>query len=145
MLAVYATLPGQRDIFVIRLHLRPDDTVERVEANLRLDLVPVKTELLYDQSGLYEIVWRLLGRRCPAIARTELYRFFENSVKPRLTRQRRDFSAGLYGLHVITSHAPGVPYCGGVSLAYTSLLRWRGGKAVEAAADPSEFSSIELR
>ena len=145
LVTVSARLPGELHNFVILLHLRPDDTVKRVESNLLHDLLTTGTERLYDQSKVYDIVWRLLGRRCPGIGKIDLYRFVENSVKPRITHQRQDFSSGLNGLHRIWSRADGVPYCGGVALAYTHLLEWRGTKEAEAAAKATEFSSIELQ
>lgn len=145
LVTVYAKLPGQLDAFVILLHLRPDDTVQSAESNLLLNLIAYRTEEFYDQSRLYDIVWRLLGRRCPGITRLDLYRFFENSVKPRITHQQEDPSSGLNALHRVVSHASGVPYCGGVSLGYTNLLQWRGGNNPEAAAKKTQFSSIELQ
>ena len=144
-MTLYARLPGELYNFVILLHLRPDDTVKRVESNLLHDLLTTGTERLYDQSKVYDIVWRLLGRRCPGIGKIDLYRFVENSVKPRITHQRQDFSSGLNGLHRIWSRADGVPYCGGVTFAYTHLVEWRGTKEPEAAAKATEFSSIELQ
>ncbi len=134
LVTVYAQLPGELYNFVILLHLRPNDTVQRVEANLLHDLLTTGTERLYDQIKVYDLVWRLLGRRCPGIGKLDLYRFFENSVKPRMTQQRQDFSSGLMGMHRIWSHAAGVPYCGGVTFAYTHLLEWRAIKDPEAAA-----------
>jgi hypothetical protein len=145
LVTVYAKLPGQLDAFVILLHLRPDDTVQSAESNLLLNLLGYQTEQVYDQSRLYDIVWRLLGRRCPGITKIDLYRFFENSVKPRITREQQDYSGGLNGLHRVVSHAAGVPYCGGVSLGYTNLLQWRGGESPQAAAKKTQFSSIELQ
>jgi hypothetical protein len=145
LVTVYAKLPGELDSFVLLIHLRPNDTVERVESNLLRDLLTARSEQFYDQSKLYDIVWRLVGRRCPGIRKLELYRFFENSVKPRVTRQQEDLSTGLNGLHRIVSHAAGVPYCGGISLAYTHLIEWRGSTDAEAAAKRTQFSSIELQ
>ena len=142
---VYAKLPGEFDAFVILLHLQPDDRVQRVESNLLRNLLNAETERFYDASRLYDIVSRLLGRRCPGIRRIELYRFFENSVKPRITQQRQDFASGINGLHRILWHAAGVPYCGGVTLAYSQVLEWRGSKDAEAAAKRTQFSSIELQ
>src|SRR4051794_31328562 len=97
LVTIYGRLPERMDQFVILLHLRPDDTVRGVESNLLYSLIEARTEAVYDRSGFYDIVWRLIGRRCPGIGKLELYRFFENSVKPRLTHQRQDFSSGLYG------------------------------------------------
>lgn len=144
LVTIYARLPERMEQFVILLHLRPDDAVRRVESNVLGDLLRARTESLYDQSGVYEIVWRLLGRRCPGLVKMELYRFFENAVKPRIKVERHDFPGGLFALHRITSHAPGVPYCG-VSLGYTNLLQWRGTKELEAAQKVENFSYIELQ
>jgi len=145
LVTVYGRLPERMDQFVILLHLRPDDTVRRVESNLLYNLIEARTEPVYDRSGFYDIVWRLVGRRCPGISKLELYRFFDNSVKPRLTHQREDFSSGLSGLHQVTSHVAAVPYCGGVTMGYTNVLKWRGATNAEAAARRTQFSSIELQ
>jgi len=145
LVTVYARLPERMEQFVILLHLRPDDTVQRAESNLLYNLIEAHTEPAYDRSELYEIVWRLLGRRCPGVTRIDLYRFFENSVKPRITHQPEDPSGGLSGRHRIASHADGVPYCGGVTLGYTNLLEWRGGTNPAAAVKRTQFSSIELQ
>lgn len=145
LVTVHARLPERMDQFVILLHLRPDDTVRRVESNLLYNLIEARTEPVYDSSGIYDIVWRLLGRRCPGISKLELYRFFENSVKPRLSHRREDFSTGLSGLHRVLSHATGVSYCGGVTMGYTNSLEWRGATNAEAAAKRTQFSSIELQ
>ena len=145
LVTVYAKLPGELDAFVLLLHLRPDDTVQRVESNLLRNLLDAATERFYDESKLYDIVSRLVGRRCPGIRKIGLYRFFENSVKPRVTQQQQDFSGGINGLHRVLWHTAGVPYCGGVTLGYTQVLEWRGSKDPEAAAKKTQFSSIELQ
>jgi hypothetical protein len=145
LVTVIGRLPERMDQFVILLHLRPDDTVRSVESNLLYNLIEAHTEPVSDSSGHYDIVWRLLGRRCPGISKLELYRFFENSVKPRLTHQRDDFSTGLNGLHRVLSHVAGVTYCGGVTMSYTNDLKWRGATNAEAAAKRTHFTSIELQ
>lgn len=144
LVTVYGRLPERMDQFVILLHLRPDDTVLRVESNLLTDLIDAHTEQGYDQSGLYEIVWRLLGRRCPGIAKIGLYRFVENLVLPRIKTERQDFTGGLFGLHRVHMHAAGVPYCG-VSFGYTTLLEWRGSTDPRAGRSKKNFSSIEMQ
>ena len=144
LVTVNGKLPGRVEGFVILLHLRPDDTVRRVESNLLSDLVDAHTELRYDHSGLYEIVSRLLGRRCPGIVKMDLYRFVENSVLPRLKQERQDFTGGLFGLHRVHWHAAGVPYCG-VTVGYTTLIEWRGSADPRAGRSKKSFSSIELQ
>jgi hypothetical protein len=145
LVTVNARLPGQTDVFVILLHLRPDDTVRQADSNLLHGLVEAVTEPVYDSSGLYEIAWRLIGRRCPGMTKLDLYRFFENSVKPRITHQRQDLSTGINGLHRVLSQAAGVPFCGGVSLGYGNRLQWRGAQDPLAAAKLDQFSYIELQ
>src|SRR5438270_3796090 len=111
LITLTGRVPGRLEPIVLLVHLRPDDTVRSVEASLPANLIMARTEDVYDQSGLYEIVARLLGRRCPGLARLDLYRFFENIVKPRLVARRQDVSAGLFGLHKLTSRAADLSYC----------------------------------
>ncbi len=144
LVTINGTLPGRVDQFVILLHLRPDDTVRKVESNLLINLIDARTEAVYDQSGFYEIVWRLLGRRCAGMTKLDLYRFFENIAKPRIRQERRDFSGGLFGLHRLVSQAGGMPYCG-VGFGYTNLTEWRGSAEMAAGRNFKEFSSIELQ
>ncbi len=112
------------DQFVLLILLGPGNAIRRVESNLAIRLTEARTETVYDQSGLYEIVWRLLGRSCPGIAKLDLYRFFENSVKPRIRQEQQDLSKSLWGVHRLISHAVGVPNCG-VSFGHTGLAEWR--------------------
>lgn len=144
LVTVNAKLPDRVDQFVILLHLHPDDTVARVESNLLINLIDARTERVYDQSGFYDIVWRLLGRRCAGINKLDLYRFFENAVKPRIRQEQNDLASGLWGLHRLVSHAAGVPYCG-TSFSYTNLTEWRGSADMKAGRSFKQFSAIELR
>lgn len=144
LVTVNAKLPDRIDQFVILLHLRPDDTVARVESNLLINLIDARTEPVYDQSGLYDIVWRLLGRRCAGINKLDLYRFFEKAVKPRIRQEQKDLTSGLWGLHRMVSHAAGVPYCG-TSFTYTNLTEWRGSADMKAGRNFKQFSAIELQ
>ena len=145
LVTVNAQLPGQTDAYVILLHLRPDDTVRSADSNLLYGLVEANTEPLYDRSGLYEIVWRLIGRRCPGMTKLDLYRFFQNSVKPRIAHQRQDLSTGINGLHRVLSSSGAVPFCGGVTFSYGNRVQWRGAQNPEAAAKRDQFSYIELQ
>src|SRR5215204_971430 len=144
LVTVNGKLPQRVDQFVILLHLRPDDIVRRVESNLLINLIDARTEPVYDQSGFYDIVWRLLGRRCAGLNKLELYRFFENAVKPRIRQEQQDLSSGLWGLHRLVSHAAGVPYCG-ATFGYTVLTEWRGSAELKAGRNLKEFSSIALQ
>jgi hypothetical protein len=144
LVTVNAKLPDRVDQFVILLHLRPDDTVVRVESNLLINLIDARTEPVYDQSGFYDIVWRLLGRRCAGLQKLELYRFFENAVKPRIRQEQKDLATGLWGLHRLLSRAAGVPYCG-ASFTYTNLTEWRGSADMKGGRNFKQFSAIDLQ
>ena len=144
LVTVNAKLPGRVDQFVILLHLRPDDIVLRVESNLLINLIDARTEAVYDQSGFYDIVWRLLGQRCAGMNKLDLYRFFENTVKPRIRQEQKDLASGLWGVHRLVSHAAGVPYCG-AGFTYTNLTEWRGSADMKAGRNFKQFSAIELR
>jgi hypothetical protein len=143
LVVVNGRLPERVEQFVLLLRLGPGDTVGRVESNLTVRLVDARTEAVYDQSGFYQIVWRLLGRRCPGLAKLDLYRFFENSVKPRIRQEQQDLSKGLWGVHRLISHAAGVPYCG-VSFDYTGLTEWRGSSDIRSGRNFTEFAFIGL-
>jgi hypothetical protein len=140
---VNGRLPERSEQVVLLLHLGPGDTVRRVEADLTVRLTDARTEAIYDQSGFYGIVWRVLGRRCPAIAKLDLYRFFENSVKPRIRQEQQDLSKGLWGMHRLISHVAGVPYCG-VSFGYTGMTEWRGSSDVRSGRNFTDFAFIAL-
>ena len=144
LVVVNGKLPERPEQFVILLHLRPDDIVRRVESNLTMNLIDARTEPDYDRSGLYQIVWRVLGRRCSGLDKLDLYRFFENAVKPRIRQRQHDLSSGLWGLHRVESQAAGVSYCG-VTFGYTSLTEWRGSAEMKAGRNFKEFSYIAMQ
>ena len=137
-------LPDRTETLVLLLHLNPDDTVASVEASLMRDLIPSTTEAAYDQSGVYEIVARILGHRCPNLTRLDLYRFIENSVKPRIKTERRDLSAGLLGRHRQSARAADLPYCG-ARFTYTTYVEWTGANNMEAGRNVSGYWSIEMK
>jgi hypothetical protein len=137
-------LPGHTETQVMLLRLAPDDTVASVEASLLGDLIPARAAEAYDQSGLYDIVARILGRHCPGLERLALYRFIENAVKPRLKMERRDLSAGLLGRHRLTARAADVPWCG-ARFTYTTYVEWTGANNMEAGRNVSGYWSIEMK
>ena len=143
LVVVNGQLPERPGQFVILLRLGPGDIVRRVESNLVASLIGARTESGYDRSGLYQIVWRVLGRRCAGMAKLDLYRFFENSVKPQIRQEQQNLSKGLWGMHRLVSRAAGVPYCG-IRFGYTGLTEWRGSSDIRSGRNFKEFSSIEL-
>lgn len=144
ILSLSGRLPGRIETILVVLRLAPDDTVTGAEASLLRNLAATQTEAEYDQSGLYELAARLLGRRCPSLVKLELYRFFENSVKPRIVKERQDLSSGLEGLHRLILHSPPLPYCG-ASFTYSQQIEWRGAADPLAAANVKGHASIALQ
>ena len=142
LVVVNGSLPERPEQFVILLRLGPGGIVTRAESNLTIRLTDARTEGDYDRSGLYPIVSRLLGRRC-AVVKLDLYRFFENAVKPRIRQEQEDLSKGLWGVHRLVWHAAGVPYCG-VSFGYTGLTEWRGSADIRSGRNFREFASVRL-
>jgi hypothetical protein len=143
LVMVNGRLPQRPEQLVLLIRLGRGDTVRRVESNLAIRLTDARTEAVYDQSGFYEIAWRVLGRRCPGIAKLDLYRFFENSAKPRIRQEQQDLSTGLWGVHRLISHAVEAPYCG-VSFGYTGLTEWRGSSDIRSGRNFTDFASIQL-
>jgi hypothetical protein len=137
-------LPDRTRPQTLLLHLNPDDTVASVEASLLGDLIPAAAAETYDQSGVYDIVARILGHRCAGLTRLALYRFIENAVKPRMKTERRDLSAGLLGRHRLVARAAEVPYCG-ARFTYTTYVEWTGANNMEAGRNAAGYWSIEVK
>jgi hypothetical protein len=137
-------IPGRTQTQVMLLRLAADDTVASVEASLLGDLIPARAAEAYDQSGVYDIVARILGRRCPGLERLALYRFIENAMKPRIKMERRDLSAGLLGRHRLTARAADVPWCG-AHFTYTTFVEWTGANNMESGRNPAGYWSIEVK
>jgi len=144
LVSLSGRLPDRTETLVLLVRLNPDDTVAGVESSLMRDLIPSTAEAAYDQSGVYEIVARILGHRCPSLTRLDLYRFIENSVKPRIRIERRDLSAGLLGRHRQTARAADLPYCG-ARFTYTTYVEWTGANNMEAGRNVSGYWSIEVK
>lgn len=74
--------PGPEDGMDMVLKLDVQRRVGEMAILLRHDPTAARTAEEYDATGLYETVGTILHDRCPGLARLELYRFFENTVKP---------------------------------------------------------------
>jgi hypothetical protein len=125
LVSVTATLPGRLEPMVVVLRLGPNDTVASAETTLPSDPAFARTEAEYDKTALYEMTLRLLGRRCAEIQPLAFYRFFENTVKPRISSRREDVRGGLFGGHKMFETANRVPLCG-ASFSYAALVEWSG-------------------
>jgi hypothetical protein len=125
-IVVAGGLPGREERLVILLHPSADGTIAGAEATLLDDPTLARTEQDYDRTGLYEVVSRLLGRRCPQADRIQVYRFFENSVKPRIVTERAHGKRGIFAArNTVLSRAAKIPFCG-VRFSFAKLVTWKG-------------------
>lgn len=87
--------------------------VSSVLVHLRADPAIAETESGYRNTGLYEAMALVLGDDCPAIDRTDVYRFFQNIVKPRIRYDDDDIEVDMTNASWTRSHhAKGLFYCG---------------------------------
>ena len=89
LVTVNAKLPDRLDQFVILLHLRPDDTVARVEFEPadQPDRRAHRTGLRPERVLRHRLAPARAALR--RIAKLDLYRFFENAVKPRIRQEQQ--------------------------------------------------------
>jgi hypothetical protein len=135
-------LPGRLDAIVILLQVGPDDRVIGAETNLLSNPLGARTEAGYAATGLYDMTVRLLGNRCPELTPLNLYRFFENTVKPNVVRTQQD-SGGIFSVHRLLTHADRIPYCG-VHFTFTQMRRFSGAEELGFARNVHEIASIRL-
>jgi hypothetical protein len=131
---VDAKLPKHRETINITLTLAspaPNDQVVKIELTLPEDPELAHTESEYDRTQLYDAVSVVLGNRCPGLDKMALYRFYENSIKPREVAKTDAAKPGTSGVTKQTMETGKIPFCG----AMFSLHReaeWYG------AQDPSK-------
>jgi hypothetical protein len=135
-------VPGSLQRLTMVLYLSSDDRVTGAEFGLWADPAVTKTEDGYDRTGLFEGVSRLLGNSCAEFGKLPLYRFFENSVKPRIASQLTKTGSGLAIHNTIVSRAEKLPYCG-VQFSYGRLLKWDGSD-IKTARNMSGLWLIRL-
>ncbi|MBV9858758.1 MAG: hypothetical protein JO038_01430 [Alphaproteobacteria bacterium] len=127
-ISLYAKVPGHLDGSEILLHLAapaPNDTIARVAASLPADPIFARSEEEYDRTLLFPLMKALLGNRCLELDRIALYRFFENSVKPRIVSEKKLAKQGLFKRSQEFAHADKLAYCG-ASFSYTRTAQWNG-------------------
>jgi hypothetical protein len=116
----------------------PNDTVVKAEVWLPADPEVAHTPSQYDKTYVYDAVAPLLGNRCPGLDRPTLYRFFENTVKPRETSKTVVQKRGFLNHTIATNDAEKVPFCG-VSFSFHRHAEWNG-----TPDDPNLRSSLRL-
>jgi hypothetical protein len=125
---VDAAVPGHHEPIQIVLTLAapaPNDLVVKAEATLPEDPELAHTASEYDRTFLYNVVSVLLGNRCPQLDKLALYRFYENTLKPREVAKTEERKEGLLSRTRESVDTDKVPFCG----ALFSLHReaeWKG-------------------
>jgi hypothetical protein len=69
-----------RTIFTVRFGL--DGRVTKVEARLHENPISARTQEEYDRTDAYESVSAVTARTCPALGRSEVAKWIENTIKP---------------------------------------------------------------
>jgi hypothetical protein len=86
--------------------------VTKVEARLAGDPGFARTEIEYDRTGLFDVAQMIVGGGCSSLSRVGLYQFFENQVKPKISRSEKQVEIDEVGARShYFSHANGLSYC----------------------------------
>lgn len=109
----FTRLNGETSDETASIRYGADKAVDSVSMTLLADPETANMTTEYDATGLYEAFVMLLGTDCPAITKDQVYKFFQNQVKPKLVGSK-DFSpSGAKGGDISSSnHASGIPFCG---------------------------------
>ena len=113
---VDAKVPGRGELIGITLVLAspaPNDEVVRIELALPGNPDTAHTASEYDTTQLYDAVSVVLGNRCPNLDKMALYRFYENSIKPKeVTKTQVTGTRGTSDYTTQTTDTGAVPFCG---------------------------------
>lgn len=119
-------IPNYRDIghgsAYMTVILGPDGNVSSVEAKLLKSFGLARTQEEYDATSVYEIVSAVAARQCPNLSKSEVARWIENTVKPRMRQKPEDHSKkgkeerklsseeGIHSFRLL--EAPRIAFCG---------------------------------
>lgn len=114
-IGMQARLPGETMMFGLTLTLAspaPNDEVVKIALELPLDPELAHTASEYDRTLLYDVVSVVLGSRCPSLDRLALYRFFENTIKPKEVVKTDIRKYGIFHFTKQTVDTERLPFCG---------------------------------
>lgn len=95
------------------LRYTQDKIVSSIEVSLPSDPALANTTEEYAKSGLYEGIVLLMGSECSAINRMEVYKFFQNTVKPHIINEGKKTEFHDTGVETsYTKEARDIPFCG---------------------------------
>jgi hypothetical protein len=112
---ISAAIPNHNERMQVKLTLgspTPNDEVIRAELRLPRDPNLAHTPSEYDKTWLYEAVSTLFGSKCPGLDRMAVYRFFENSVKPREQVKTEVTKYGIFNHTKQAMDTGKIPFCG---------------------------------
>lgn len=122
-ITIDARLPGHTEAIGIGLTLAspaPNDRVEKIEFDLPSDPELAHTASEYDSTYLYDVVSAVLGSHCPGLDRLALYRFYENSIKPREVVKTNTQKYGIFHYTRQSIDTEPTPFCGAMFSLHSS-------------------------
>ena len=118
----YQFAPGISNMMSVDLSYSESNTVDYIGISLIGDPSSANTEAEYDKTGLYAAVSLLLGAQCPDLDKLSLYKFFQNTVKPKIISEPKKTEISPTGAETTYFRkALDIPYCGR-RLSYTNLF-----------------------
>lgn len=127
-ITIDASVPGHHEMIGITLTLAspaPNDQVVKAEVMLPEDPDLAHTASEYDRTYLYDVVSLLLGNGCPGLDKLALYRFYENSIKPREVIKTQVVKDGSSNLTKVSTDTERVPFCGAMFSLHRET-QWEG-------------------
>ena len=125
---IAAKVPGHTEMIDLTLTLAspaPNDQVVSVAVALPDNPDLARTASEYDKTYLYDVASAVLGARCPNLDRLALYRFYENSIKPREAVKVESERHGSFAQSKRTIDTPKMPFCGAM-FSLHSVVEWYG-------------------
>ena len=139
-------MPRKTERFHITLTLAspaPNDTVVKAEIFLVGDVDLAHTESEYDATMLYAAVSPLLGNGCPGLQKLALYRFFENTLKPREVKKTEILQNGIFHRTRETVDTDKIVFCGAL-FRIAAVSTWNGTPEFPSGRPPPAQARIDL-
>jgi hypothetical protein len=94
------------------LTLGPQGTITTIEVSLPKDPIYARTQDEYDATAAYETVSALTAKTCPTLARADVARWIENTIKPKSKEGPRKRWSDLERGHATSITSPKTAFCG---------------------------------
>ncbi len=103
----------------------PNDEVVKIAVSLPIDPDLAHTASEYDKTLFYDVVSVVLGSKCPGLDKMALYRFYENSIKPREIVKTELKKSGNFNRTKATVDTEKLPFCGAMFSVHR-VAEWFG-------------------